>query len=313
MVKFLQTLFGLLFFGFSLFILIIKNHPKDYLISIEQEMAYPLQSHIDYLSSQQGNEFWQKNFKKDYTGLDKVFFEKQIQLLPKKLPSIEYIIPTSKGFNILEKWSFDQRRNTVKLSYTYSVNFVEKLYLFFNSTFFSRIKSLVESRLATSLLAIKQQFTQHRWEYLGEQSQAFTYYITIEGSSDWSMLSNDLAVAQKGLIVFAKEKKLTTLEDPFVFYPSIRAQNVYWRAALKTDRYYNTNSDIIKCLRYEGGNSIALTHFGDLTYLKESWLILKDSLKTKLQSYSAIQIEKINKEDTRNPLKWETVLIIPIQ
>ena len=98
-----------------------------------------------------------------------------------------------------------------------------------------------------------------------------------------------------------------------MFSTPLLAQNVYWRAALKTDRYFNTNSDIIKCLRYEGGNSIALTHFGDLTYLKESWLILKDSLKTKLQSYSAIQIEKINKEDTCNPLKWETVLIIPIQ
>lgn len=313
MVKFLQTLIGLVFFGTSLFVLIIKNHPSDYLLSIEQEVAYPPSCYIDYLTSKQGNEFWQHHFKENFTALHEVFLENQIQLLTEEKRTIEFTIPTSKGFELIEKWSFDQEKNTTKVSYTYSAAFSVKLYLFFNSIFHRTIKDLAESRLAASIVAIEKQFGQHRWEYLGEQPQALSYYIAIEGSSDWSSLSKNIAVAQSNLIAFAQKNEIVTLGDAFVLYPLIKDRNVFWRAAIKTDRYYNTNSETIKCRRYKGGNSIVLVHFGDFTYLKDSWLVLNDSLQAKQQSYPAIQIETVSKKDTSNPLKWETTLILPIQ
>ena len=311
MLKLLQTLLGVIFFGFCLFILVIKNHPSDYHFSIEQEIDYPVISYLEYLYSRQGRMYWkQNNDQKNFERFDDLFFEQQIRLIKKGAQIVEFSIPTKAGFKLYEKWLFTPEKKTIQLHYKFKLNFKEKFFLFFDATFIDQLRELASSRLNATLYTVEQQFRTHRWEYMGEQLQDLTYYIASEGKSSWQNLSSDVKTAQADLLTFAKENKLITVGDPWVLYPILNNDNVFWRAALKTDRFYSTNSTSIKCRRYKGGKSIALTHFGDSTYLKDSWQVLLDSLQGNLQAYPAIQL---NQQSAENPLKWETQLILPIQ
>ncbi len=314
MLKLLQNFFGVLFFGLCLFVLVIKNHPTDFHFSIEQEIDYPASSYIAYLNSKQGTEYWEQiNNQNDFKTFGIRFNLKQVRLVTMENQTIVYAIPSNLGFNLYEKWLFSPEKKRVELVYTYTLNFREKVYLFFDTTFFDELKTLISPRLNATLAEIEQQFLEHRWEYHGEKNQDQTYYIASEGKGLWSNISKDIKAAQLKLMRFAAENNITTLGQPWVLFPIINNQNIHWRAALKTDQFYKTNNDTIRCRRYKGGKSITLTHFGDATFLSESWQVLFDSLQGKTQAYPAIQLNTLNEEDTENPLLWETTLILPIQ
>lgn len=314
MLKLLQNFLGFIFFGVCLFILLVKNHPTDYYFSIEQEIDYPASSYIAYLASKQGIDYWkQNNDQNDSKKFEELFNQKQIHLDTIDKQTITYTIPTNLGFNLYEKWLFKPEKNSVQLFFTYTLSFKEKFYLLFDPSFFDQLNNLISSRLNATLYTIEEQYLAHRWEYHGEKTQDQTYYIATEGESLWSNLSKDIKAAQTKLLRFAVENNITTLGQPWVLFPILNNQNIRWRAALKTDRFYNSTIDTIICRRYKGGKSITLTHFGDATFLRKSWQVLIDSLQGRTQAYPAIQLNTKDMKDTENPLQWETTLILPIQ
>ena len=309
MVHLIKTLLGLLFFLFLFGILVIKHQPSSYKINYKKEVNLPMVSYKG---------FQKKNLRPSFLNLKK---DKELPLLNNWLinkniglgkDSLSLFIDTNKFFSIKEQWFFSANESEIELNHSFEVDFLGKLYLLANPSFFAEIKTLSRRRMLQLVDSIPKQYKQHRYEYIGQTEQSMTYYIMTEGKSNWDNLDKDVKIGHEQIISFMNKKGIPTLNAPFVLYPNLGDKKIHWRAAVATNRYHNTYNDKIKCRKYKGGKNIALIHKGPPTHLKKSWDILMDSLNSHTQAYPAIQLNKIDKLNKSNPLDWETLLLLPI-
>lgn len=312
MIDILKTLLGFLFFSLLFGVLMVKHQPNAYEVSLHKEVPYPVISYSNELN---------KNLTRTYRELGN-----QIQLpllkdwivteIPRndelKSDNISLLLNTDKYFSIDERWIFSNPPTTIELNYSYQVDFLSKMYLLFNPNFFREIKTLCLHRMAQLEKSIEDQYQQHRYRYVGEVEQPPTYYIMIEGESNWDNLTSKIHQGHQEVLLFMKNKNIPVTKLPFIVYPSIREDLIRWRAAVPTDQYYQTLDDKIKCRRYKGGKNLALIHKGTPTHLNKSWEVLMDSLDNKTQSYPAIQYNIAKQPTEDDPLDRENLLLIPI-
>ena len=309
MLKLIQSFFGLLFFCFVFGVLWVKNLPSYYSFEIGKEMPYPLISYverIDQINTAAGG----KNI--IYPALTPWINENEIALFNKTNDSIVYTLPTQLYFTLDETWRFDFTTNQMKVRYSFSPIFYSKLLLVINPDFFDAVRKTLSKKLQTIDHGVKTDYLSHRWEYLGENDFPMTYYLALEGESNWQNAAKSYQAGQQKLLEFARNRALKVIGDPFVLYPRISPNGVRWRAAVAVDKYYLIDNLPIKCRRFRGGKVLQMTHKGPLTMISNSWQILLDSLGNNQQAYPAIQQPLGTANASSNPLNWETILSLPI-
>lgn len=312
MLKLFQSFLGLLFFCFLIIVLWIKSQPSYYHINLEQSLAYPKVSYQEYLESKAGGAFWTMR-SDSIRHLAKWIADENIQRMNADKNSITFELNSKLYFKIFETWTFSEDQQTLSLSYSFKVPFLSKAFLFRDKHFLPAMRKNMFARYKHLNKIIEDRYAAHNWEYTGVTEYPLTYYLAIEGQSNWQNLSEEYHKGHEKLRSYAKENAIPTQDFPFVVFPQLQNKKVQWRAALAVDKFYNTQEDSIKCKRYKGGKVLQLIHKGPLNQLQKSWNILFDSLQLNTQAYPAFQKKYVSDSDTHNPLNWETILYLPIQ
>ena len=313
MLNFIKTILGFIFFSFVFGLVIIKNGPKDHALIIEQNLSNPAISYIDYLKSTKTKEEWiVEAFPQGELSQAKIYTEK-ITSFNRSEHEFGFSIPTNKDFTLEERWIFSPKKQKVRLEYHYTIDFKGQIFHLRRPYFKDSLRFVAIKRLSKAEQKIRNLYQQHRYIYKGETTLPLTYYLALEGSSTWNKIARETANAFETIKGFAKSSNIPIQKESFLVYPSLGDSIVRWRAAITVDRYYSTNSAVIKCRIFKGSKTLQLEHQGPNNFLKESWNLLRDSLKGKTQSYPIIQeINKAN-DSILNPLDWSTQLYIPIQ
>ena len=312
MFNFIRTILSVLFFALVFGAVLIKNKAREFEIVLEQSIDYPLINHFDYLQSTAAEKWIKTSLseieylfpspqKQGYTGLQKNQYE------------LEFRYAGHSDFTLKEQWIFSPDTKLVRLKFSYSLGFRERLLLLPHPHFNDSLRSIAIQRVEKTRKNVALAYQKHRWQYQGTTTLPLTYYLALEGESDWNALEEDTARAFEQILDFAKGKNIPTRPNSFIVYPRISDSIVRWRAAISVDRFYSTNRSDIRCRRYKGGKALQLTHLGTNDYLKGSWSILQDSTVNEIQTYPAIQAINLKKDSILDPLKWTTQLFIPIQ
>lgn len=310
MVKLIQSILSLLFFCFLFGLLWVKRQPNRYCFTLEKKFDYPMIAYAERLNQRYAVS---NSTPQSFSKLTNWIKKEDIQRLSKGVDSVVYKLPTQLNFSLFETWRFTSTQNQVTLEYSFSPSLYSKLLLLWNSEFVEVVREALTHRQEAIEKEIENEFNTHRWNYVGEKDFPMTYYLAIEGESQWQEAVNSYQAGQKQLLKFASQEKMKTINKPFVVFPQIRAEGVRWRAALAVDRFYPIEQSNIKCRRFLGGKVLQLIHKGPMQKLSNSWELLLDSLKPNQQAYPAIQQALIDATTTANPLNWKTVLSIPIK
>ena len=313
MLDFIKTILGFILFSFVFGLVMIKNGPKNHVLIIEQNLSNPAISYIDYLKSTKTKEEWiSEAFPQGELAQAKIATEK-ITPFNRSADEFGFSIPTDKNFSIEERWVFSPKKQKVTLKYRYTVDFKGQIFHLRQPYFKDSLRSVAIKRLSKTKQRITNLYQQHRYTYKGETTLPLTYYLALEGNSPWNKVLQTTTTAFETIKEFAKNKNIPIQKESFLVYPSLGDSIIRWRAAIKIDRYYKTNSAVIKCRRFKGSKTLQLEHQGPNNFLKESWNLLRDSLKGKIQSYPLIQEINTANDSISNPLNWSTQLYIPIQ
>lgn len=312
MFNFIRTILSVLFFGLVFGAVLIKNKTREFEIVLEHPIDYPLINHIDYLQSTAAEKWIKTSLseneylfpspqKQGYTGWQKNQYE------------LEFRYAGHRDFTLKEQWTFSPEMKLVRLNFSYSLEFRERLFLLSHPHFNDSLRSIAIQRFEKTRKNVALAYQKHRWQYQGETSLPLTYYLALEGESNWDALEEDTARAFEQILDFANAENIPTRSNLFIVYPRMSDSVVRWRAAIGVNRFYRTNRSDIRCRRYKGGKALQLTHLGTNDFLKDSWRILQDSMANQTQTYPAIQAINLKKDSILNPLKWTTQLFIPIQ
>lgn len=313
MLNLFRTVFGIVFFTFLFGVVIIKNGPKEYQLILEQPISYPDQSYLDELSLLKDNDAWFKGLTskdKPNTGTTNQPKNATADRSKKQRYNTR---ATDKGFTLEEMWSLSSQDKSLQLQYSFKPTFKGQLYLFSTPSFNDSLRETALKRLDQVINNVDKQYAQHRWDYKGKIDLPLTYYLALEGESEWERLEENTNRALEKIIEFARFRNIPLQKTKLIVYPRLSKTTVQWRAGIKVDRFYKTNSKEIRCRKFKGGNALALDHLGPYTYLNKSWEVLQDSLKDNIQTYPSIQIVNTTSNNRiKNPLKWTTPLYIPI-
>lgn len=313
MLNFIRTILGVIFFSLVFGLVILKNTPKNHSLSIEQQISLPTISYIDYLQSAKAKEEWiAEAFPQGELAEAKIEIE-EITSFNRSKHEFGFSIPTNKNFTLEERWIFSPKQQKVRVEYHYTIDFRGQIFHLRQPYFKDSLRSVALKRLSKAEQKITNLYQQHRYIYKGETTLPLTYYLALEGNSRWDKIAQETATAFETIKDFAKNKSIPIQKESFLVYPLLGDSIVRWRAAIKVDRYYSTNSAVIKCRRFKGSKTLQLEHQGPNNFLKESWDLLRDSLKGKTQSYPLIQEINRANDSISNPLNWSTQLYIPIQ
>ncbi|MEN8812704.1 MAG: hypothetical protein ABF277_05270 [Candidatus Arcticimaribacter sp.] len=313
MLNFIKTILGFIFFSFVFGLIIIKNGPKDHTLIIEQDLSNPAISYIEYLQSAKAKEEWiAEAFPQGELAEAKIEIE-EITSFNRSEHEFGFSIPTNKNFTLEERWIFSPKQPKVRLEYHYTNDFRGQIFHLRRPYFKDSLRSVAIKRFSKAEQKITNLYQQHRYIYKGETTLPLTYYLALEGNSSWNKVAQETATAFETIQDFAKNSNIPIQKESFLVYPSLGDSIVRWRAAITVDRYYRTNSAVIKCRRFKGSKTLQLEHQGPNNFLKESWDLLRDSLKGKIQSYPLIQEINTANDSISNPLNWSTQLYIPIQ
>ena len=296
---FIVTLFFLSCFG----IVLLKNSPKDHRMEFIQKTNLPWATIVDVLQQESENR----------ENKETSFFRSPPRPLYNKEQNIKrFLIPTTHFFELNEEWQWQETDSLLKLTYTYHLNFLSKLFSF-NRKLNDTVRTLGQSRFENIQEKTHALLHEHRWEYNGETTFPVTYYLAIEGESPWEELNSSVKKGKEAIKSFAKKNSIELLKNEFVLFPKLEENNIRWRAAIAVERFIRTNNSTIRCRRYKGGKAIVLTHMGTTQHLSKSWSILKDSLMLYKQNYPLIQKNGRTIQDSNNPLDWTTKLYAPVE
>lgn len=294
MINLLRTLFGIIFFGLIFGLAIIKNGPKTLEIKFSLPRPYPIQSYKDIIKTT-------------------VIPNKTVAFsIPQQDTLFAINFPIKNGLKLKEYWIDSQENKLLALHHSYQIDFSGQLFFFNQARLIDRLRSKLIDRLERTMDTVEQLYSTHRWDYKGITELPSTFYLSIEGDSDWESLEASTLKGFEQIKTLARDNDIPLQDNRFIIYPRLEESSVRWRAAIEVDRYYRTTNELIRCRRFRGGKSLELVHQGPFDFLKESWKILRDSLGTTMQAYPAMQLVNSNRNHYTNPLDWRTSLYLPI-
>ena len=326
---YLRFIFGLLFIVFIILLLHIKNLPNTFRIECAIRTSVPAETLYNYIKDFENWSEWNTWIKEDST------MKLQFKNIGTENPSYSwdgkngigsmetisaqapYIINQKINFEGFKssnvQWNIKNESDSLKWVMEGNMNFFAKAFTVFKGSMETSIGPNYQKGLENIDRILSERLNDYRFELKGSSIIQKQFYLYLTFQKNNSALDSIISKGSNELYAYANKNNLDVSGSIFSIVPKTTAGAMAWTLGLPIKKPHFAKDTFIKSKVMPERKVLKGVHYGPYDNINRSWEKLNtemELLNPKLLYYP-LTIYIVNKKSDKDPLTWETQLLLP--
>ena len=326
---YLRFIFGLLFIVFIVLLLHIKNLPNTFRIECAIRTSVPAETLYNYIKDFENWSEWNTWIKEDST------MKLQFKNIGTENPSYSwdgkngigsmetisaqapYILNQKMNFEGFKssniQWNIKNNSDSLKWVMEGNMNFFAKAFMVFKGSMETSIGPNYQKGLENIDRILSNRLNDYRFELKGSSIIQKQFYLYLTFQKNNSALDSIISKGSNELYAYANKNNLEVSGSIFSIVPKTTTGAMTWTLGLPIKKPHFAKDTFIKSKVMPERTVLKGVHYGPYDNINCSWEKLNtemELLNPKLLYYP-LTIYIVNKKSDKDPLTWETQLLLP--